>query len=52
MKQTIILNQWWDTAINSDYVKVDGTEMIDTIYGVGGYETILTKRVDILKIFK
>lgn len=38
------------TLINSDYVKVDGTEIIDTIYGVGGYETILTKHLDIFKI--
>lgn len=38
------------TLINSDYIKTDGTEIIDTIYGVGGYETILNKHVDTFKV--
>lgn len=38
------------TLINSDYIKTDGTEIIDTIYGVGGYETILNKHIDIFKV--
>lgn len=38
------------TLINSDYIKTNGTEIIDTIYGVGGYETILNKHVDIFKV--
>lgn len=38
------------TLINSDYIETDGTEIIDTIYGVGGYETILNKHVDIFQV--
>ncbi|MDR3593215.1 aspartyl protease family protein [Clostridium sp.] len=38
------------TLINSDYIETDGTEIIDTIYGVGGYETILNKQVDVFNI--
>lgn len=38
------------TLINSDYIAVDGTEIIDNAYGVGGYETILDKHIDLFKI--
>lgn len=38
------------TLINSNYISLDGTESIRKAYGVGGYETILKKKVLSLKI--
>lgn len=31
------------TLINSDYISLDGSEEFISIYGVGGYETVLNK---------
>ena len=38
------------TLINSDYINLDGTEIIRNAHGVGGYETILKKRINVFKI--
>ena len=38
------------TLINSDYIIIDGSEILENAYGVGGYETILQKHIDVFKI--
>lgn len=38
------------TVINADYVLLDGTEIVNQVRGVGGFEQILTKNYSTLNI--
>ena len=38
------------TLINSNHSEFDGSETISKAYGVGGYETILKKKINCLEI--
>lgn len=38
------------TLINSNHITLDGNETIRKAYGVGGYETILKKHINIFEI--
>ncbi|MGM9934775.1 MAG: retropepsin-like aspartic protease [Clostridium sp.] len=38
------------TLINSNHIELDGSETIRKAYGVGGYETILKKKINSFEI--
>lgn len=38
------------TLINSDHMIIDGTEILENAYGIGGYEAILQKHLDIFRV--
>lgn len=38
------------TLINSNHIELDGSETISKAYGVGGYETILKKKITCFEI--
>lgn len=46
LKKVLIDTGSATTLINADHILLDGSEIRDTAYGVGGYEEILTKQFD------
>ena len=50
LKKVLIDTGSATTLINADHILLDGSEIRDTAYGVGGYEAILQKHLDVFKV--